>query len=245
MEVVGTWVAVAIGLATLVVAVLAYLGRQPKTRLEYIVLTRSQVLPAGLPETFQLVHHELPVDDPAMVIVRIVNTGDQAIPESSFSSDLAIKLPGSRVISTLCTAKRPTDLEPVLLLDGELVRIRPLLLNSGDMVQFQILSAGLPGRVEVNGRIKDLSIVRRRELPYPPGSGTDGEFSGPVDYFAWFILIPGFILAIGFLIASNGHNSVAGRVIAAVAALMLAFVLYPLQVSRLLRRRRLWATGDS
>jgi hypothetical protein len=245
METVGTWVAVSIGLATLVVAVLAYMRRQPKTRLEYIVLTRSQVLPAGLPETFQLVHHELPVDDPAMVIVRMVNTGDQAIPESSFSSDLAIKLPSSRVISALSTGRRPSDLEPEMLLDGENVRIRPLLLNSGDMMQVQILSAGLPTRVEVNGRIKDLSIVRRRELPYPPGSGPDGEFSGPIDYFAWFMLIPGFILAIGFLIASNGHNSPVGRVIAAVAALVLVFILYPLQVSRLLRRRRLWATGES
>lgn len=243
MAAAGTWIAVAIGLATLVVAVLAYLRRQPKTQLEYIVLTRSEVLPAGLPRTFQLVHRDLQVEDPSMAIVRIVNTGDRAIPEVDFASDLTINLPGARVVSVLCTAKRPHDLQPKLVIDGERVQISPLLLNSGDMMQLQILSAGLPSEIEVSGRVKDLSIARRTELPYPPGSGEHGEFYGPVDYFVWFFFIPGTILGVGALIALNGHNSAAGRIVAAVVAILLALVVYPLQVIFLLRRRRLWATG--
>jgi hypothetical protein len=239
----GTWIAIAIGVATLVVAVLAHLRRQPKTQLEYIVLTRSEVLPAGLPQTFQLVHRDLPVDDPSMVIVRMVNTGDQAIAEVDFASDLIISLPSARVVSALCTARRPGDLAPELVIDGQQVRIRPLLLNSGDMMQLQILSAGLPSEIQVSGRVKDLSIARRTELPYPPASGRYGEFDGPIDYILWFLFIPGAILGLGALIAVNENNSTAGRIVAGVVAIVLALVVYPLQVAFLLRRRRLWETG--
>jgi hypothetical protein len=239
----GTWIAVAVGLAALGVGILAYRNRQPRTRLEYVVTTRSEVLPAGLPETFRLVHQgDLPVEDPAMVILRIVNTGDRAIPDEDFASDLTITLRDAEVVSAICTAERPADLKPQLVIGGDAVHLKPLLLNSGDMIQLQMLSAGLPSRIEIGGRVKDLSIARRTDLPYPPGSGPNGEFAGVMDYFIWFLFLPGFILFVGGAIATNGHNSTAGRFIGGAAALILALVIYPLQVSFLLRRRRLWAT---
>lgn len=141
-----------------------------------------------------------------------------------------------------CTARRPHDLEPSFLLDGDTARISPILINPGDMFQIQLLSAGLADEVEVSGRISDLLIEERGVLPYPPGSGPAGEFAGPIDYFVWFLVFPGFVLGTGALIALNHHNSTVGRVAAAAIAVMLTVVIYPLQLRFLLRRRRLWAT---
>ncbi|HEX7058345.1 MAG TPA: hypothetical protein VF176_00640 [Solirubrobacterales bacterium] len=223
------------------VATLAYVKRRPKTRLEYFVQTNSAVLPASLPETFSLIHRDLEVTDPAIMILRIVNTGDRAITPQSFENDIVLRLTGvSEVISATCTARRPEDLEPTFLLDGECAKLKPILINPGDLMQIQLLSAGQASEVSVSGRVSELSIKRRDALPYPPGSGPHGELEGPVDYFMWFVGIPGFILGIGALIALNNHNSAVGRITAAAVALVLTLVIYPLQLRFLLRRRQVW-----
>jgi hypothetical protein len=226
------------------VAVLAYLRRQPKTRLEYFVGTNSAVLPQDLPENFYLAHGETKIADPAMTIVRLVNTGDRAIPAASFETDLSILLKDvSEVVSASCVGRRPSDIEPVFEIAGDTARLKPLLINPGDMLEIQLLSAGQASSVEISGRISDLAITERPALPYPPGSGPNGEFATGIDYFMWLFAIPGFILGIGALIAVNPHNSTAGRIIAASATLVLVLVAYPLQLRFLVHRRRLWAKG--
>ena len=238
----GTWIGVGLALVGLSVAILAYRNRQPKTRLEYFIATNSTVLPDDLPESFYLAHGDTKILNPAITIIRIVNTGDKAIPSSSFETDLQIRLRGvSEVVSANCVARRPADLQPTLEVRGDMALLKPLLINAGDMLEVQLLSAGQASNVEISGRISDLSIARRATLPYPPGSGPNGEFAGPVDYFMWFFVLPAFVLGIGALIATNPHNSPAGRAVAAGVVLVLTLVIYPLQVRHLLRRRLLWA----
>lgn len=242
MDSMGTWIGVALGFLALMVAILAYVRRQPTTKLEYLVQTNSALLPESLPETFSLTHHDLEIRDPSMTIIQIVNTGDKAITPQSFETDLVVRLTGvSKVISATCTARRPDDLTPAFLLQDDTAKLSPILINPGDMMQVQLLSSGLASEIDISGRVSDLSIERRDTLPYPPGSGPNGEFQGPLDYVMWFFVIPAFVLGLGALIALNGHNSTVGRLAAATVAVVLTLVIYPLQVRFLLRRRRLWA----
>jgi hypothetical protein len=143
------------------------------------------------------------------------------------------------LVAVGCTGKHPADLQPTISVDTDSFRIEPMLLNPGDMLQFNVVSEGLPGNIELTGRATDLKIVKRARLPFPPGSGPEGEMQG-MDYFMMLVAIPGLILAVVVLSELESHSSAAVRVIAIVSAVVITYVLYPLQLRRLARRRALW-----
>jgi hypothetical protein len=94
MDSVGTWISVTLGLLGLVVAVLAYVRRQPKTKLEYFVQTNSALLPESLPETFSLTHRELEVANPSMTIRRRLDASD-------LSPSIALPAPSATALGYL------------------------------------------------------------------------------------------------------------------------------------------------
>jgi hypothetical protein len=106
------------------------------------------------------------------------------------------------------------------------------------MLELQVLSAGRPDGVSVGGRVAGLAIVEREALPYPPGSGSEGEMLG-FDRFMWFVPVPAVIIFVGVYGALLAEVSNVGRVFVALgAALVLA--AYFIQAAYLVRRRRRW-----
>lgn len=70
--------------------------------------------------------------------------------------------------------------------------------------------------------------------------GPEGELEGPIDYFMWYVAIPGSVLVLGGAITLESQYTAAARIVAAVSAIVLAGVLYPLRTKALIRRRGLW-----
>lgn len=235
-----SWVATAIGAVALVFGYLTYRRQRNSTRLEYVVLTNTRLLPGRLARSLQVSHEGEVLSDPSFLILRIANTGTQAIKPAAFETDLIVTFHGiTEVASATWVGSRPRDLRPDLEIDGITVRIKPALVNSGEMVELQALADGEPGQVEISGRIAELAIAQRDSLPYPPGSGREGEMLR-FDRVMWFVLSPLALIAFGALSAFGGNASSAeSLVICAVTALIVG-VLYPLQVRYLVRRRRAW-----
>ena len=165
--------------------------------------------------------------------------GDAAIRPEDFESDLKVTLEGAReVVSASWTANRPTDLDPTLEVQGVEVLVSPHVFNPGDMLELQVISSGPPRTVGVTGRVADLTIKKRVSLPYPPGSGSEGEMLG-FDQFVWFIFVPGFIVGLGLLAAfQDGITGTQQAVIAIATSLLL--LAYLVQTRYLVRRRRRW-----
>lgn len=85
----GTWIATVFTAATLGLGYLTYRAQRAKTRLEYILTTNTTLLPRELSRDLQVTHNETVIDDPSLLILPIVNTGDRAIPADDFETDLA------------------------------------------------------------------------------------------------------------------------------------------------------------
>jgi hypothetical protein len=238
---VPSWIAAAITAIALVLTYLTYRNRHGKKRLEYVVTTSTQLLPGPLVKDLQVSHKGSVVENPSLTIVRIVNTGDQPIKASDFESNLTVKFDGvHELASATWTATRPPDLRPEIEIDGgRVVHIKPTLINPGDMLQLQVLSAGEAGELRFGGRVAALKVAQRKSLPYPPGTGDEGEMEA-VDRFVWFIATPAFILGGGVAIALTGDYSHTARVLILISTGMLGVILYPLNVRYLVRRRRLW-----
>ena len=235
----GTWIGVIVGAAALVFTVLSYLSRRGLARLEYVVTMTRRILPGRVADDLDVTHHGVEVADPALSVVRIVNTGDRAIRREDFETDLTVTYDGVReLVSASWSATRPDDLRPGIGIEGNRVLISPQVINPGDMLELQVLSAGPPSAVSVAGRVADLLVVQRRALPYPPGSGSEGEMLG-FDRFMWFVFSPALIIGVGLLVALRDEVSGAGRALVLVGTSVL-LAAYLIQTTYLVRRRRRW-----
>ena len=239
----ATYIAALAGIVTLYYAYLAYRDRRPSRRLQFVVTTNSLVLPTALADTLHLHHGDQEIVDPALVIVRLVNTGDSAVPKDAYESDLMVSLEGAREIAYVaCTGRRPSSLNLQIEHSGAVARIKPFLMNPEDMFQLHLVVSGRPDNVVVDGRIAELKIEQLPHLPYPPGTGPEGELKGPIDNFMMRILPPVLALVLGgtFAIDPEGTNSVLVQVAAGVAALVFAFWLYPARIKFLIHQRAMW-----
>ena len=236
----GAFIATVFTAGTFFLALLTYWARRPTTRLEYIVTTNTALLPREISKDHHVTHDGSDIEDPALSIVRIVNTGDRPIKRADFDTDLLLTFDGvETVVSATCTSRRPDDLQPRLVVDREVVRLQPILLNPGDMLQLHVLSAGQARSIRMEGRGTDLMLVLRESLPYEPGSGPEGEMRG-IDRFMWFVVVPGIILFLGGAIAFQSDSDTLTQVVIGGSALILAAVVCPLYVKHLVHRRALW-----
>lgn len=239
MSDVATWIGAVAGAAALVFTVLSYLKRRGRTRLEYVVTMSRRILPERVAEDLEVRHHEVVIPEPALSVVRMVNTGDRAIRAEDFETDLTVTFEATReLMSASWSATRPDDLRPSIQIKGTRVLIAPKLINPGDMLELQVLSAGPPSGMSVTGRVADLVVVRRQGLPYPPGSGPEGEMLR-VDRFVWYVAAPAAIILIGFSLAlQDGLSWTSRAVILLGTALVVAADFF--NTSYLVRRRRRW-----
>lgn len=204
------------------------------------MIANTKILPGRVARDLEVRHNGDVLMEPSLTILRLVNTGDRPIKAEDFESDIVIRFEGVRDLSSATwTASRPADLRPDIEIDDDCVRLKPTLINPEDMLELQVLSAGQPRDISVAGRVADLSVIPRKGLPYPPGSGREGEMVG-MDRFVWYVFTPAFIVAIGAGVALGGKTSPAARVLVLVTTGILGGVLYPLFVRYLVRRRRLW-----
>ncbi len=235
----GTWVGAVVAIAALIFSIATYWRRRGKSRLEYVVLTRTQLLPAGVANELEVAHDGVAFADPALTVVRLVSVGDEPIRLDDFETDLSVSFDGVQALmSASWSAVRPADLQPEMRIEENRVRVAPAVINPGDMLELQVLSAGCPSGVSVGGRVAGLSIVEREALPYPPGIGSEGEMSG-FDKFMWVVAIPAGIILAGVALGLGDDVSRTSRVlIAGGAALVLA--AYVIQARYLVERRRRW-----
>jgi hypothetical protein len=222
----------------IVVTVVLYLARRGRVRLEYLVTTNATLLPGRVSDELEVKRDGVVVADPALCVTRIVNTGEKPVRAEDFETGLVVAFDGvEQVVSATWSAARPRDLGPGIEIDGDRVVIEPRVINAGDMLELQVLSAGRAREVSVEGRVAGLKLVRRKALPYPPGSGSEGEMVG-LDRFMWFVFSPALILGPGVALAARSGISDAERwltVLATVVVLGLDLLLLRCLV---LRRRR-------
>jgi hypothetical protein len=242
MEDVISWIVILLGAGSLAVGFLTYRDQRGRKRLEYLVVSNIRVVPRSVSTKLGVVYDGSPVPDASILIVRLVNTGDKAVRAEDFNSDLAIRIEGAhQVVSALATRSRPTDLGPEVSVGEDRVLVAPLLLNPGDMIELQLLVSGIASIATVEGRLADVSIVARKELPYPPGTGPEGELDNAFEKFMWYGLPPVIAFMIAGQIVVSDSVGVIARGSALAIALLFTFVFNPMFAGYLIRRRRRWA----
>jgi hypothetical protein len=239
------WAGLAATIVGLVIAYITYVRRHKKKVLSYVVVGLDRLGTKSAKFEIDVSFNGSQVQDPSIAAVRIVNSGEQSITADDYEGPLAIQFEGvSKVLAVDLSARRPGDLTPRMSTSPSSVLIEPMLLNPGDMLELNILSSGYPRNISLVGRIKDLPIFdRRSQLPYPPGSGAEGQMLG-FDKFMWFGLMPVTVTALSAigahgLAARLGAGEFLALAFAAVASGS-SLAAYSLRTKHLVNRRRLW-----
>jgi hypothetical protein len=134
------------------------------------------------------------------------------------------------------TSSRPSDLKPQLSVDDDQSRvvISPTLINPGDLIEPQVIASGPVRDVGMQGRVADVVPVKRQGLPYPPGSGPEGEMVA-FDKVMWWVVPTAFLLGITALvaipIAMTRPVSIVRLLSVIAVGLIVTFVIYPQRVA--------------
>ncbi|MEV4248745.1 hypothetical protein AB0J63_35685 [Streptosporangium canum] len=243
MEAIAAWASAIIAAIALIVGFLTYRSQRGKSRLEYIVLTNTRVVPRVVTAKLEVIYNDMAIPDASVVVIRIVNTGDKAIPPEDFKTELVVHTSGAKkIISALVTKARPADLHLELSIKEDRVLVDPFLINPEDMIEIQLLVSGYAHQVLLEGRIVGVTPAARRELPYPPGTGPGGEFANGFEKFMMYGS-PSLAIALiaSFVIFSPSLNPLMRSGVASFV-IVFAFFLNPMYIRYLIRRRRLWAS---
>ncbi|WP_216205500.1 hypothetical protein [Amycolatopsis aidingensis] len=177
MDELARWLAPVIGLASFALTIYIYKRQKKGKSLEYFVSTNSTLI-KGKEFRLEVRFNSISVTDPTLVVFRLACSGRLPIEKSDFEQPLIIKFPGAIDILSVEISKRaPENLVVDTTIDAQGVAVAPLLLNHGDLIEFQVLTEGKPTNVEIDSRISGLSKVRQIPRPYPPGTGPGGDLA--------------------------------------------------------------------
>jgi len=237
------WIGVALAAIGVVLSFLALRNRRGKTRLGYLFYLGTALVPERVASELSISFHGRALAEPSMAIVRIVSTGDLPIRGEDFETPIFLRLVGvSGIVSVTCTGARPPELSPSVAIDdgGEGVEIAPMLINSGDAFELQFITEGTPTDAVLSGRIANLEVEKRTEMPYPPGTGVGGEL-GAVEKLIWYLVMPGLAIALAYsAVKDNESLTDTGRVLITAGVGLAALIAWPPWVRYLERRSTMW-----
>jgi len=238
---VTTWVNILIGVFAVIVPVMIARRERRTKQLTCVKVSSSRIIPDAVADRWSVVADGAPVPGASTTAVRVVVTGTQAIVPSDFSTPLGIELKAvESIVAATVTRRRPADLAIQTTIEGPCVSVEPVLLNAGDMFEAQMLTTSVVTDVVLRGRVADTEFLNRRSLPYPPGSGPEGELLG-FDRVMWYVM-PVVLGGLVSWLVLAGDSARVSKAVAVIGIAGLVFVANPLLVRALDRRRGLSQT---
>jgi len=130
-----------------------------------------------------------PINQATVLVVRIENIGNAAIPATDYESPIALIFDGtSEVLDASLSDASPDSLPVTFDRSGSVLRLAPLLLNPGDVFTFRALLAASDVRYSVSARIAG---VKRVETIRPvPATRSLLAALGLLVFFGAYVLSP-------------------------------------------------------
>jgi hypothetical protein len=155
---------VGIACATLL-GVVVYLLQRRRKELGYRVISHTRLVSveAEVEEEVVISFRGETVRDVHLVMVEVVNSGNQAIVGDDYERALCVDLgAGARVMSVEQVESEPVgiDVSPVIVESRDKVKARPVLLNPGDSFTLKILASAFAGTACVAGRIVGVKEIK-------------------------------------------------------------------------------------
>ncbi len=169
-------------------------GRQKKFSFEIISNSALVNVKDDIKSKLQLLFDKKPVNDVHLLIVRIINSGNEPIVKSDYETPINLNFSdNSEVLETDVINVSPESMKVEVNSTKESASIQPLLLNPGDSITIKTLLTNFDGAVKVSCRIAGVKEITRL--------GVDNSSSPSFRFELFFIYGSSFFGSL-FLVAS-------------------------------------------
>ena len=146
------------------ISIVIYLLQKQRKNIEYDVLSSTPVL-TELEEgigTIQLVFNGVPVANPRLVVIRLINCGNLPIKSDDYEKPISFIFLDEEncILSAVLTEKSPDNLEISLSYKKNTVTLEPALLNPQDSLDIKLLVSGKKCPIKVDARICGVHKIR-------------------------------------------------------------------------------------
>jgi hypothetical protein len=170
------FIGLVVAIIALIVPIWLHLKSKNKKELSFEVLSSTSLLSINdidIQKRLKITLDGVEIqDDIALVLVKIINSGNTAVKPSDFHEDITISTDCPIIWASIKESK-PDNLYPMLETDtGELfhfISIKPLLINNGDefIVKLLLKSLKNEGFIKVSSRIEGVNEIKKLTVPFP------------------------------------------------------------------------------
>jgi len=160
------------GFVAILVSIFLYQKQRQRKELAYEIISKTPLLGAKeeIRGGLQVMFHGKPVQNPHLIVVRIINSGNLPITSTDYERPISLGFGEEAQILTAETIRtNPSNLRASVKAEGKKVVIAPILLNQGDSITLKILIAEFTGQVVVDCRItgvkRIMKFVERKSTP--------------------------------------------------------------------------------
>ncbi len=176
-----------------------------------------------LENKIKILHEEKEVDNVYLLILKLINDGNKAIPKTDYEREVIISLNNdAEILSAEVINKTPNNIDAELenIIDNK-IRFKPLLLNSKQSfsIKMWITSETTPIIAEIDDRIEDVNIKHIKK--------SDIDYKKSMEFIYEFFIMIAVILTLIIAIAIVGLKAVS-LVILAVVGLIIFSLIYGL-----------------
>jgi hypothetical protein len=151
------------------IAGISFLKTRQTKSLSYQVIADEPLLSVNLSGIIKgrvnITLDEQPVRRVNLILVRIINSGNQPISSKDYESPITINFGRmARVILAEVYEQNPDALRPLIKIQGSKVEISPILLNQGDWMKLKVMAADYNGPFRVDGRILGVKCIEESRI---------------------------------------------------------------------------------
>jgi hypothetical protein len=147
----------------IVVSVTIYRLNKKRKELSYDIVRNAKLflLNDELKSRVQVALDGKPVNDLSLAIIDIANTGNEPIQKDDFDKPFTLKFGSeAEIISARILGAKPDDLDVHLSTNASDVILQPLLLNKGDGMTIEVLTAESSTKISHSARIVGIPEVK-------------------------------------------------------------------------------------
>jgi hypothetical protein len=162
---IGAAISVLAIISSIVLGMAVYRLQRRRKELGYRVLSETRVaaVEAAVGERVQILYEGQPVSDVHLVIVELVNSGNQPILRGDYQYPLHVGLgEGTQVLTVEQVDSNPEGINPLpsITQSRNEVRVEPVLLNAGDSFRLKLLVTKYGGTVDLEARIVGVKQIK-------------------------------------------------------------------------------------
>ncbi|MEM7555273.1 MAG: hypothetical protein AAF378_14455 [Cyanobacteria bacterium P01_A01_bin.84] len=162
----GMWGVIATIVVGVVIPIILYVIQTRRKSIKFLKVSTAPLVKIDdrFVQDLEVIYQGKKVEDVTSIVLKIYNSGNQAIAKSDFEDSIVIMFnENTEIIKAEILKTIPNKIKPSILVEKNIIEIKPLLINPKDIIEISAIVSSFDGNIEIGGRIKDIKEISLEE----------------------------------------------------------------------------------